>query len=235
MQTTRDDVYAVGDVTGIDMFVYMAAYGGKLAALNALEGNHKQYDDAIMPTVVFTDPQVADVGLTERQAKEQNINIKTSSIILNHVPRFIAAHDTRGLIKLIANKNTDKLLGVHILAPEAGEMIQTAVTALKAGMTTEDLANSIFPYLTGVEGLKLAALNFDKDVKKTIMLCWLVYLTNCEQLLSVERPHHHLSKTNLKIPKLHKHSKIKGLIDAYLRHRRSYVTEKRRAKREILG
>lgn len=166
MQTTRDDVYAVGDATGIDMFVYMAAYGGKLAALNALQGNHKQYDHAIMPTVVFTDPQVADVGLTERQAKEQNINIKTSTITLNHVPRFIAARDTRGLIKLIADKKTDKLLGAHILAPEAGEIIQTAAMALKSGMTTEDLANSIFPYLTGVEGLKLAAQTFDKDVSK---------------------------------------------------------------------
>lgn len=166
MQTTRDDVYAIGDVTGNDMFVYMAAYAGKIAALNALNGNHKKYDHAIMPTVVFTDPQVADVGLTEQKAKEQGIDIKISTITLNHVPRFIVARDTRGLIKLIADKKTDKLLGAHILAPEAGEMIQTAAIALKAGMTIEDLANSIFPYLTGVEGLKLAAQTFDKDVSK---------------------------------------------------------------------
>lgn len=166
MQTSRDDVYAVGDVTGIDMFVYMAAYGGKLATLNALNGNHKKYDHAIMPTVVFTDPQVADVGLTEQKAKEQNIDIKTSTISLAHVPRFIADRDTRGLIKLIADKKTDQLLGAHILAPEAGEIIQTAAFALKAKMTIEDLANSIFPYLTAVEGLKLAAQSFDKDVSK---------------------------------------------------------------------
>ena len=166
MQTSRDDVYAIGDVTGVDMFVYMAAYGGKLATLNTLNGNHKKYDHTIMPTVVFTDPQVTDVGITEQQAKEQNIDIKISTIALDHVPRFIAARDTRGLIKLIADKKTDQLLGAHILAPEAGEIIQTAAIALKAKMTIEDLANSIFPYLTAVEGLKLAAQSFDKDVSK---------------------------------------------------------------------
>ncbi|MBG78096.1 MAG: mercury(II) reductase [Alphaproteobacteria bacterium] len=166
MQTTREDVYAVGDVTGTDMFVYMAAYGGKLAALNTLDGNKNAYDNAAMPSVIFTDPQVADVGLTEAQAKEQGYDAKTSVITLDHVPRFIAARDTRGLIKLVADRKTDKLLGAHILAPEAGDLIQTVVIALKAEMTTEALASTIFPYLTGVEGLKLAAQTFDKDVSK---------------------------------------------------------------------
>ncbi len=166
MQTTREDVYAVGDVTGADMFVYMAAYGGKLAALNAIDGNKNAYDNATMPSVIFTDPQVAGVGLTEAQAKEQGMDVKTSTITLDHVPRFIAARDTRGLIKLVADRKTDKLLGAHILAPEAGDIIQTVVIALKSQMTTEALANTIFPYLTGVEGLKLAAQTFDKDVSK---------------------------------------------------------------------
>jgi mercuric reductase len=166
MQTSNKNVYAVGDVTGNDMFVYMAAYGGKIAALNAINGNELVYNNDIMPTVVFTNPQVADVGLTELEAKQQNINIKTSSITLKHVPRFIAARDTRGLIKLIADSATNKLLGAHILAPEAGEIIQTAAMAIKAQMTIDDLAHSIFPYLTGVEGLKLAAQTFDKNVNK---------------------------------------------------------------------
>ena len=166
MQTTREDVYAVGDVTGTDMFVYMAAYGGKLAALNAIDSNKNAYDNTAMPSVIFTDPQVAGVGLTEAQAKEQGMDVKTSTITLDHVPRFIAARDTRGLIKLVADRKTDKLLGAHILAPEAGDLIQTVVIALKAEMTTESLASTIFPYLTGVEGLKLAAQTFDKDVGK---------------------------------------------------------------------
>lgn len=166
MQSSNPDIYAAGDVTGRDMFVYMAAYGGKLAAKNALEGNEHEYSNAAMPAVVFTDPQAAMVGLTESEAKTKGHDVKTSVITLDHVPRYIAARDTRGLIKLVADKKTDKLLGAHILAPDGGEIVQTMVLALKAGMTTEELANTIFPYLTGVEGLKLAAQTFDKDVSK---------------------------------------------------------------------
>ena len=148
------------------MFVYMAAYGAKLAALNIISGNKEVYDNTTMPAVIFTDPQVADVGLLESEAKKQGYDVKISVITLNHIPRFIAARDTRGLIKLVADKKTDKLLGAHILAPEAGDLIQTITIALKAQMTTKDLANTIFPYLTGVEGLKLAAQTFNKDVSK---------------------------------------------------------------------
>lgn len=166
MQSSNPDIYAAGDVTGTDMFVYMAAYGGKLAAKNALEGNNHKYSNENMPAVVFTDPQMAMVGLTESEAKAKGHDVKTSMITLDHVPRYIAARDTRGLIKLVADKKTDKLLGAHILAPDGGEIVQTMVLALKAGMTTEELANTIFPYLTGVEGLKLAAQTFDKDVSK---------------------------------------------------------------------
>lgn len=166
MQSSNPDIYAAGDVTGRDMFVYMAAYGGKLAAKNALEGNSRKYSNANMPAVVFTDPQTAMVGLTETQARAKGHDVKVSVLPLEHVPRYIAARDTRGLIKLVADNKTGKLLGAHILAPDGGEMIQTMVMALKAGMSVEDLADTIFPYLTGVEGLKLAAQTFNKDVKK---------------------------------------------------------------------
>ena len=166
MQTSHPDVYAVGDVTGQDMFVYMAAYGGKLAARNATEGNNRRYDNKAMPSVVFADPQVAMVGLTEAEAKAKGQDVKTSVITLDNVPRHIAARDTRGLIKLVADRKTDKLLGATILAPEAGDSIQTVVMALKAGLTTEELADTIFPYLTAVEGVKLAAQAFNRDVKK---------------------------------------------------------------------
>ena len=166
MQTSHPDVYAVGDVTGRDMFVYMAAYGAKLAARNAMNGNSHEYDNSTMPAVVFTDPQVATVGLSEAAAKAQGFKVKTSVITLDNVPRFIASRETAGVIKLVADVKTDKLLGAAILAPEAGDLIQTVVMALKGGLTTRDLGDTIFPYLTGVEGLKLAAQSFDKDVKK---------------------------------------------------------------------
>jgi mercuric reductase len=166
MQTSNPDVYAAGDVTGKDMYVYMAAYGGKIAARNALDGNTSSYDSGTMPAVVFTDPQVATVGLTEAQAIAKGRNVKTSVVTLDNVPRFIASRETSGLIKLVADNQTDKLLGATVLAPEAGDSIQTVVMALKAGLTAEELGETIFPYLTAVEGLKLAAQGFTKDVKK---------------------------------------------------------------------
>jgi len=95
---------------------------------------------------------------------EQGYAVKTSVVPMAFVPRALAARDTRGLIKLVADDSTGKLLGAHILAPEAGEVIQTASLALKLGLTVEDLRDTIFPYLTNVEGIKLAALAFEKDV-----------------------------------------------------------------------
>ena len=166
MRTTRDGVYAAGDVTGRDQFVYMAAYGARIAAMNALEGDRLAYDNRVMPAVVFTDPQVASVGLSEQLAREKGFDVKTSILTLDNVPRALAARDTRGLIKLIADAKTKKLLGAHILAPEGADSIQTAAVAIKAGMTHEQLAGMIFPYLTTVEGLKLAAQTFDMDVSK---------------------------------------------------------------------
>jgi len=166
MRTSREDVYAAGDVTGTDQFVYMAAYGAKIAARNAMNGNSLTYDNAVMPAVVFTDPQVASVGLTEAEAKSQGYEARTSTLTLDNVPRALAARDTRGLIKLIADGSTDRLLGAHILAPEGADSIQAAAIAIKAGMTYQQLGEMIFPYLTTVEGLKLAAQTFDMDVKK---------------------------------------------------------------------
>jgi mercuric reductase len=119
-----------------------------------------------MPSVVFTDPQVAAAGLTEVEARAKGHDVKTSILTLDNVPRFIAARDMRGVIKLVADAKTDELLGATILAPEAGDSIQTVVMALRAKLTTKDLANVIFPYLTAVEGVKLAAQAFEKDVTK---------------------------------------------------------------------
>ena len=163
MATTLPGVWAAGDVTDRDQFVYMAAYGAKVAINNALGLQQMRYDNATMPWVVFTDPQVAGVGLSEAEAKHE---VKTSVITLDNVPRAAAARDTRGVIKLVADAKTDRLLGGQIAAPEGSDTIQTLAMALKFGMTTKALGETIFPYLTTVEGLKLAAQTFDKDVAK---------------------------------------------------------------------
>ncbi len=164
MRTNRDGVYAVGDVTGRDQFVYMAAYGAKIAAKNAMNGNSLSYNNSAMPAVVFSDPQVACVGLTEAAAKAAGHVVRTSVLPLDAVPRALAARDTRGLIKLVADGTSKRLLGAHILVLEGADSIQAAAMALKAGMTYEDLSAMIFPYLTTVEGLKLASQTFEKDV-----------------------------------------------------------------------
>ena len=166
MRTSKPGVYAAGDVTGRDQFVYMAAYGAKIAAENALNGDGKRYDADVMPAVVFTDPQVASVGLTEATARWQGLDVRTAILPLDYVPRALAARDTRGLVKLIAAADSGKLLGAHILAPEGADSIQTAALAIKCGLTVQQLAETIFPYLTTVEGLKLAAQTFTKDVAK---------------------------------------------------------------------
>lgn len=164
MQTANLRVYAAGDATGPPMLVYLAAAGGKRATENALLGQARPLGRRAVPAVIFTDPQVATVGLTEAQARAEGIEVRTAVLPLTYVPRALAARDTRGLVKLVADAGNGRLLGAHILAAEGGEVIQTATVALRAGMTVQYLIGILFPYLTQVEGLKLAALAFDRDV-----------------------------------------------------------------------
>ena len=89
--------------------------------------------------VVFTDPQVASVGLTEAQAQGQGIGTRISVLPLEYVPRALAARDTRGLIKLVADVESNRLIGAHILAPEGADSIQTAALAIRQGLTVTEL------------------------------------------------------------------------------------------------
>ena len=166
LQTTNPNVYAAGDVIGDPMFVYAAAYGGALAAENALTGTERRYDLSALPKVTFTDPAVSSVGLTENEARAQGIEPLVSKLPLEYVPRALAAHDTRGFIKLVADAGTKKIVGAHILAAEAGEMITEPTLATKLGLTIDDVTSTFHPYLTLSEGIKLAAQAFTKDVAK---------------------------------------------------------------------
>ncbi len=166
LQTTNPNVYAAGDVIGDPMFVYVAAYGGALAAENAVTGNERRYDLSALPKVTFTDPAVSSVGFTENEARAQGIEPLVSTLLLEHVPRALAARDTRGFIKLVADAGTKKIIGAHILAAEAGEMITEPALAIRFGLTIEDLTSTFHPYLTLSEGIKLAAQTFTKDVAK---------------------------------------------------------------------
>lgn len=166
LQTTNPNIYAAGDCTGDPMYVYVAAYAGGLAAENALTGVGMVFDLTALPHVTFTDPQIASVGLTEQLARTRGLRVQTALLPLEHVPRALASRNTKGLIKLVAEEETGRLVGAHILAAEAGEVIQEATLAIRFGLTVQDLAQTFHPYLTMVEGLKLAALTFKKDVSK---------------------------------------------------------------------
>lgn len=166
LRTSRAGVYAAGDVIGDPMFVYVAAYGGHLAAENALGSTPRPYDLTALPRVTFTDPQVASVGFTEADARRSGLDPIVARLPMSYVPRALAAHDTRGFIKLVADRATRRLIGAQILATDAGEIIAEPTLALRHRLTVTDLATAFHPYLTLAEGVKLAAQTFTKDVSK---------------------------------------------------------------------
>ncbi len=131
-----------------------------------MTGGDATLDLSTMPAVVFTDPQIATVGLSEAHASAQGIDTESRVLSLENVPRALANFDTRGFIKLVIEHHSSRLLGAQILASEAGEIIQTAALAIHNRMSIDDLANQLFPYLTMVEGLKLCAQTFRKDVSQ---------------------------------------------------------------------
>jgi mercuric reductase len=165
MRTSAPHIYAAGDCTDQPQFVYVAAAAGTRAAIN-ISGGDAVLDLTTMPAVVFTDPQVATVGLSEAEAQLRGIATDSRILALDHVPRALVNFDTRGFIKLVAEAGSQRVLGVQAVAPEAGELIQAAALAIRARMTVQDLADQLFPYLTMVEGLKLAAQTFTRNVSQ---------------------------------------------------------------------
>ncbi len=165
MRTSTPHIYAAGDCTDQPQFVYVAAAAGTRAAIN-MTGGDAAINLTAMPAVVFTDPQVATVGYSEAEAHHDGIETDSRTLTLDNVPRALANFDTRGFIKLVIEEGSGRLIGVQVVAPEAGELIQTAALAIRNRMTVQELADQLFPYLTMVEGLKLAAQTFNKDVKQ---------------------------------------------------------------------
>lgn len=165
METNIPGIYAAGDCSNMPKFVYVAAAAGSRAGINMIGGDAK-LDLSTMPAVIFTDPQVATVGLTEVQARAQGIETDSRVLDMENVPRALANFETDGFIKLVVEKETGRLLGAQILAHEGGEVLQSAVLAIRQRMTVTELADQLFPYLTMVEGLKLCAQTFHKDVRE---------------------------------------------------------------------
>lgn len=166
LRTSNRRIYAAGDVTGAPQFVYVAAAQGAVAAENALAGTASTIDYTNLPRVTFTSPALAAAGMTAAEAVAAGYRCDCRVLPLAHVPRAIVDRDTRGLVKLVADAGTGRLLGVHAVADGAGELIAAAGYALAAGMTVDQLASLWSPYLTIGEALRLAAQSFTRDVSK---------------------------------------------------------------------
>ncbi len=166
LRTTNPRIFAAGDVTGAPQYVYVAAAQGTLAADNAIAAAGREMDYSALPRVTFTTPSIAAVGLTDEEAQAAGYACECRVMELEHVPRARVNLDTRGLFKIVAERSSGRVLGVHVLAENAGDVILAGVYAVRFGLTTDDLAKTWAPYLTMAEGLKLAAQTFTRDVSK---------------------------------------------------------------------
>jgi mercuric reductase len=166
LRSAHPRIWAAGDVTGGPQYVYLAAAQGAAVVENAFDGGEHPLDLATLPRVTFTSPALASVGLTDAQAAAAGIPCRCRVLPLDAVPRAIVARDTWGVVKVVAEAGSGRVLGVHVAAAQAGEVILAATYALRAGMTVDDLAGTWAPYLTMGEALKLAAQSFRTDVRQ---------------------------------------------------------------------
>ena len=166
MRTTHPDIFAAGDITGGPGFVYVAAAGGRVAADNALSDAARSLDLLAVPRVTFTSPQLAAVGLNSAQAHERGLEAEVRRVGLEHVPRALVEHRPQGWIQLVAERGSGRILGVQAVGRNAAELLGEATLAVRLGLTIDDVADTLHPYLTWVEGLKLAAQSFRTDVSR---------------------------------------------------------------------
>jgi len=161
-----DSVWAAGDVVGEPMLETVAAKEGMIAAHNALTDNKKKMDYRVVPHAVFTDPQLGAVGLTDEQAIERGINCRCNTVPMELVPKAQAIKDTRGAIKMVIDNTTQEIVGVHILAPQAADLIHEGVMIVKNSMTVDDVIDTLHIFPTLSEATKIAAQSFRRDITK---------------------------------------------------------------------
>ncbi len=167
MRTTVSHIFAGGDVKGNPMLETTAAKEGYIAAENALANRRLQMDYRAVPHAVFTNPAVASVGLTDAQANAgAGVRCACNTVLLEQVPKPVIVDDTRGLVKIVAEAESHRILGVHVLASLAPDMIHEGVLAVKHGLTLEDIIDTVHVFPTHSEAIKLAALSFFEDVDK---------------------------------------------------------------------
>ena len=161
LQTSVNNIYAIGDVIKGPMLAHKAEEEGIAAAeIIAGQAGHVNYD--VIPGVIYTSPEVATVGKTEEQLKELNINYKVGKFPFLANSRAKVNNETDGFVKILANSKTDKVLGVHIIGPHCGDMIAEMALAMEFGASSEDIARTCHAHPTHTEAIKEAALAVDK-------------------------------------------------------------------------
>jgi len=166
-QTSQPHIYAVGDVTNLPLRLEpTAGHEGSLAAENALNDSKKSIDYHTVPYTIFTDPQLAGIGLTEEEQIKKMGVCDCRTISFSEVPKAIILRRTEGLIKMVIHPETKQILGVHILSYQAGELIAEAMAIMKGNQTIDDVINSLPMFPTLSESLKIVAMSFYKDISK---------------------------------------------------------------------
>ncbi len=166
LQTTNLNVYAAGDCVGKLPLVTVAALEAHVAVENMLTGNNNSIDYISIPHAIFTDPEIASVGLTEEQAIQKGHNIESRILDLEKVPRAKVSFNTNGFIKMVVDKDSKKVLGIHTIMPHSAEIIHKGVMIIKHALTLEDIILAVDVYPTLSEAIKLCAQSFSKDVSK---------------------------------------------------------------------
>lgn len=163
LMTTAENVYAAGDVTGDLLFTHAAEYQGRIALQNALFPVRTQIDYSAIPWTTFTDPEVARVGLTERQAMEQHgEGVRGYTFSFEDLDRALCDGEPHGFAKIVTDKS-GRVLGGHIIGPDAGNYISELTLAVKKGMKVGELSTTVHVYPTLAESIKKAADNYNRE------------------------------------------------------------------------
>jgi len=159
LSTNVDGIYAIGDVVGRKMLAHVASYHGEIVA-EIIAGREPEVDDSLVPCAVFTMPQIAWVGLTEDEAAQRGHSFRTSTFSLSASGKALAAGEPRGWVKLVAETETNRLLGAHLMGPHVSELLGELTLAIRKGMTASDIVDTIHPHPTISEALREAAAGF---------------------------------------------------------------------------
>ena len=155
-RTSVAGVYAIGDVAGPPLLAHKATKEGEVVA-EVIAGHKAAKDWVAIPGAIFTDPEIGAVGLTEAQAKEKGLEVKVGKMPFAASARAIAAIETDGFVKIVADKATGQILGVHIVGPSASDLISEGALALEMAAFLEDVALTVHPHPTLGEATMIAA------------------------------------------------------------------------------